>query len=306
MFVLALAAPLEFAQIHEPDAGTPIFRTGVSLVTIDAKVTARDGGDIPDLDASDFVIYDENEPRTPTHFARESAPIEVLLVIDISPSMRPHLNSLTPHAAEALGPLRAGDQAGLLVFAERNALIQPLTPEWKRLPGKIADTVFKDWLGRSTLVNEALVEAAKHLLSAPAKGRRSIVVLTDNKGAIGTIRDDQVVRQLHAADAVLNAILVGAETEPRVASRYSAPAATHPDVYRFAQATGGEVISGEQPDRALRRIVQQATTRYTLQYPTPEGSPGSFRKVRIELSPAARTRYPGAIVHARTGYEIPK
>ena len=44
------------ATAQSADTEPPIFRTGVSLVTIDAKVTARDGRDIGGLNAHDFVV----------------------------------------------------------------------------------------------------------------------------------------------------------------------------------------------------------------------------------------------------------
>jgi hypothetical protein len=55
----------------------------------------------------------------------------------------------------------------------------------------------------------------------------------------------------------------------------------------------------------LARIVRQIATRYSFQYAAPpKGQPGAFRRIRVELSPAAQRRYPGAVIQARTGYYV--
>jgi len=79
-----------------------------------------------------------------------------------------------------------------------------------------------------------------------------------------------------------------------------------PDVYRFVENTGGDVIAEEDPAGALGRIVRQIATRYSFQYSAPQAEPGSFRTIRVELTPAAQRRYPGAVVQARTGYYVEK
>jgi hypothetical protein len=210
-------------------------------------------------------------------------------------------------AGEALRQLRPGDRAGLFLFATKSSLVQPMTGEVATIPRLIANSIFKDTLGRATLVNEALVEAANYLKSTPVVGRRTIILVTDNEGARAEARDDEVVRALHGADAVLNAILVGAtDASTRMAARYQNPSAGQPDVVRFAKATGGDVATGEDPGTAFRNMIKRATTRYTLQYQAPGGEPGSFRKLRVELTPEARKAHPGAVVQARSGYEVAK
>lgn len=291
----------------EATGETPLFRTSVSLIRVDAQVKTRDGGDIGGLNETDFVVYDEDVPQNFAHFGRESEPIDVLLALDVSASMRKSLSRMSEKASEALGQLRAGDRVGVLLFATRSRLMQPLTTEIGSVPAKVTSSIFKDTLGQSTLVNEALAEAAHYLKSMRREGRRTIVVVTDNEVARDAMSDDQVLRELQSADAVLNAILLGQETEsqPRQGTMmYRNPANTPPDVLRFVKATGGDVMAGEDPAGALRRVIQSATTRYSLQYAAPPGTPGSFRRIRVELSPEAARQYPNAVVQARSGYNV--
>lgn len=307
--VLAMLAiaPLAAAQQTEPESAPPVFRLEVSLITVDAKVNGRDGADIGNLSASDFVIYDENQRQNPTHFGRESTSIDLLLVLDVSTSMRPFLLELTPRVTDALSPLRAGDRAGVMLFANRTQLVQPLTNDLVQVPRTTVNTIYKDGPGRTTILNDSLLSAARYLKEQPATGRRTIIVLTDNAAMSGAVSDDEVVRTLHSADTVLNAILMGVKGDiPKYTPGYRDPSSRKPDVARFVQATGGELVASDDPARALRRVVQQATTRYNLQYPAPGGDPGSFRHIRVELSGAAQARFPGAVVKARSGYDVPK
>lgn len=283
----------------------PVFRVGVSLVTIDAKVTGRNGRDIANLNANDFVIYDEGERRTVSNFGRESTPVEVLLVIDASPEMRPYLLDLTPHVMEALGPLRPGDRAGAILFGATSEVIAPLTTDLADVPRKVVNNLYKDRYGRGTLVNEALADAAAYLKREPAKGRRTVIVITNNRGVRSAVQDADVVRALQGADAVLNAIVIGEDAGPRTVLSAHAPGVLPPDVYRYARETGGDVVQAQDPAAALRQVIAAAMTRYSLQFPAPSEANG-YRRLRVELSSAAHARYPGATVQTRAGYEVPK
>lgn len=298
--VILFAAAIAAAQQPDPDVAPPVFRMEVSLITVDAKVTGPNGNDLNNLDASDFVVFDEGQRQKLTHFGRETTPLDLLLVIDDSTSMRPFLIELTPRVTDSLSPLRPGDRAGVMVFADRSELVQPLTDDLPLVPRTTVSTIYKSVRGQRTLLNDAILNAADYLKSQPATGRRTIIVLTGNYAEPGAVSDNDVIRALHAADAVLNVILIGAEP-----ARYN-QRNPRPDVTRFAAATGGDVVTGDEPALALRRVIQQATTRYSLQYPAPPGEPGSFRHIRVELGAAARARYSGASVQARSGYEVPK
>jgi hypothetical protein len=61
---------------------------------------------------------------------------------------------------------------------------------------------------------------------------------------------------------------------------------------------------GAAPAEALAPILKDLTTRYGFQYTPPPGEEGSFRKIRVELSPEAAARYPEAKIKARSGYTV--
>ena len=73
---------------------------------------------------------------------------------------------------------------------------------------------------------------------------------------------------------------------------------------RMAEKTGGDTINADKSGSAFTEAMHRRRSRYSLYYPTPEGKPGSYRSIRVELAPEAQQRYPGALVHARRGYRL--
>jgi VWFA-related protein len=273
-WILSALAPLLVGQTQD-EADRPIFRTEVSLVSVDAKVKARDGKNISGLTAEDFVIIDEGEAQKVTNFGREDTPIEALLVLDVSPAMRPFLLELTPRVSDTLTPLRKGDQVGVLLYATHSEVVQPLTSDLSLIPRRTVNTIYKDVLGQSALMNEALIQATELFKERPRAGRRTIIVITTNQGVRNKVPDDQVISAILGSDTVLNAIIVGeTEVQARTVGSFQNPHGTPPDVLRFAKSTGGDVVTGEAPAAALRRLMESATTRYSLQYPMPSGATG--------------------------------
>jgi VWFA-related protein len=297
--LFVLIAALSFAQDD-----TPVFRTEVSLVKVDAEVLDATGTGISGLRAGDFIVFDENQRQSIVDFGSESQPVRVLMLLDVSPSMSKWLADLGAKSTDALRRLRSGDEVALMGFATRSQLLQPLTTDTKVLGSQIISNIYKQTLGSETLVNEALVAAADYMASQPGKTRRAILIVTDNEGARRAVSDDQVVRALHAANVVLSAIIVGDSTSKYTQTRYVNPASGPPDVQRFVTETGGHVVTGTSPADALIPILKDLTTRYSFQYTPPAGEEGSFRKIRVELSPQAAARYPGANIKARSGYTV--
>lgn len=293
--------PLLLAAVAFAQDDVPLFKTGVSLVKVDVEVQDTSGVGIAGLTASDFVVYDEGQPQKIADFASESEPLRVLVLLDMSPSMSKWLRDLGAKSTEALRALRPGDQVALMGFASKADLIQPLTPETSSIGGLIIGNIYKQILGSETIVNEAILAAAKYMGSQPGK-KRAILIVTDNEGSRKTVSDDEVVRALHASNIVLSAILVGSGSPIYARARYGNPSMAPPDVERLVAETGGHVTKGAPPADALRPVLKGLTTRYNFQYTAPPAEDGTFRKIRVELTPQAATKYPGSTIKARSGY----
>src|SRR5216684_813813 len=97
----------------------PVFRAGVTLVRVDIEVTGSGNADLSDFTQRDFRIFDENQPQEIVHFGRESEPLDLLLLLDVSGSMRRSLEEVAAGARAALGRLHTGDRVALMLFSRR-------------------------------------------------------------------------------------------------------------------------------------------------------------------------------------------
>jgi len=83
----------------------PTFRTDVSLVHVDAEVT--DGTrTLSGFHQEDFVIKDNGQTQTILHFSQDEEPLDLILLFDISGSMRPKIAKVAASARTALSELR--------------------------------------------------------------------------------------------------------------------------------------------------------------------------------------------------------
>ncbi len=298
--LLSLALPI-FGQ--EP---VVTFRTEINLVKVDVRVSTPAGRNISSLTREDFLIFDEDAPQAVAHFASELEPLDLLLLLDVSNSMTRSLSAMAGKTREALAQLHDGDRVALMLFSTRSEVAQPLTEDFHQIQTQILGSIYKQSLGSGTLVNEALVMAAHYLQSEPPRGRRAILIVTDNQSARAAATSEQVLRALSDANITVNALVTGNSPQPPAANRYTDPTNTAPDVLQYTSRTGGEVLTGNSPAAGFRKIVESILTRYTVDYAAPATGSGYYRRIRVELSPNANARYPGAKVEARAGYYTTK
>jgi VWFA-related protein len=285
------------------DAPTATFRSGVSNVKIDVQVT-NNADLVRDLTLKDFLLFDQERQRELLFADRGAEPLSLVLLLDVSGSMRAHVESVAGVALESLRFLQVDDTVAVMVFGKRTKLRLPLTRDRSRVEMEIKEAVNDQDVGAETAINDAIVTASEYLVKEAPESRRAILILTDNLGMNIRNPDEKVVNRLLADNCVLNAIVVGNKhlpdrSNPRPTSD---PEATLPNVYYIAQETGGEAVQAEDASAAFPSMVERIRSRYSLQYKTPPGIEGAFRKIRIELTPAARIRYPDAKLRYRRGY----
>ncbi len=300
---LCLATLFFAVTYHAQDEKIPTFRTDTALVKVDAEVTTPTGASIGNLQPSDFVVTDEGSPQKLIDFAREGEPLRLVLLLDVSGSMRPKLAELARASSRALAALRPGDEVAVMLFSDGSRLVQPFTSDLGSIGHRIIDNVYQSGLGEDTLINDAVQAAAQYVQKSD--GRHAILIVTDNQSLRRLVSDQQTTRALQDANTVLNAIIVGDGT-PVPNGRYAPPDRAFPDVRNYTRLTGGEAVAEGKIGDVFERLVNKIRTRYFLQYTMPPGEPGSFRTIHVNLTPSAQTKYPGAVVHARQGYYIPR
>ena len=307
-----------FAQVPQVPvpAGAPqaVFRTGVSLVRVDIQVE-ENRKILRGLTRDDFIVTDEGVPQPVSQFGRESEPLTLVLVLDVSGSMHSYLIQIAATAQEALRHLLPGDRVAVMLFSLRTTIQEEFTDNHAVAARALNPKYFEGIdLGAGTAINSAILDAAEYVnreeqsLPAAKRGRRAILMLTDNFSLNYKVPDAIVIPALYSADTVFNAIVVGKghKPPPIAPGTYTNPDFTPADVFRIAEETGGEAIRVESAGKAFGEMLERIRTRYTLLYSAPPATPGTFRHIRVDLSPSARARYPQATLRYRSGYYVTK
>ncbi|MEO7145245.1 MAG: VWA domain-containing protein [Bryobacteraceae bacterium] len=298
-FILQLSS---MAAAQTP-GDSPVFRTGVADVRVDVQVTEHKRP-VMDLAAGDFIVTDNGAPEPIVYFGREREPLALALLLDVSGSMRKNLERMAATAKKALGYLTPGDRVAILIFGRRSKVHLPLTDNRAEAASAIASAMEDQSVGSGTNINPAVLDAANYLdEKAEPRWRRAILMVTDNLGLNYRSPDDVVIGRLLSADVVFNAIVVGRGIRPgpRRIGQYENPDFTPADVFKFAEWTGGEATKASGPV-PFTEMIERIRERYTLEYHEPEAKPREFRRITVNLTPAARARHPEAEVHARNGY----
>jgi hypothetical protein len=137
LFLYLLFAPVQdycaFCQAEEEKSTANTqssqslkIHVDVNLVTTDVTVA---GSDVPEFQADDFAIYDNNVSQNLTYFSHDQLPIAVALLIDSSGSIGKHLNELQIAALTALRRLKMEDQVALYSFAYNYKRLSNLTED---------------------------------------------------------------------------------------------------------------------------------------------------------------------------------
>jgi VWFA-related protein len=300
--------PLVFAVLASAQ-DAPTFRTGISLVHIDTEVTAADGRILGNLLKQDFRVFDERKEQKILYFACTDEALDLILLFDISGSMKPKVEEVADTAREGLRELRPGDRVSVMVFNTRSRVVLGFTENLERVEHAIRESVLAQPFGGGTMIQAAVDDAARRFLREPrTKRRRAVLIITDNIGQ-RTRREASVVRTFWEADAILSGLIVesrGMQTM-RTVGMIMGPQTLlmQAGMKGIAEKTGGDTIRAGESDTAFRDAMRRIRTRYSLYYAQPEAKAGDKRSIRVELSEDAEDRYPKARVRARVGYVVP-
>src|SRR5262245_24016557 len=100
------------------DNGVEPIRLGTSLVVLDAQVlNRRTGAVVGGLKREDFLIHENGVRQEITHFSQDKLPLSIILLLDLSGSVRPYVEQIRDGALQALSRLKPEDEVALLAFA---------------------------------------------------------------------------------------------------------------------------------------------------------------------------------------------
>lgn len=286
----------------------PTFRAEVALVHVDAEVV-EDGRILSGFNKDDFRVLDEGQPRPVLHFSAGDQALDLILLFDISGSMRAVVEAVSAAAHQALQELRPGDRVCVMVFNSRSRELAGFTEDLSAVQRTIEDDLLHLRFGGGTRIQDAVDAAALRVMHEPrSERRRAVLIITDNMG-VRTRREQSVVRDFWEADALLSGLIVSNKVFRTI---HTVGIVLGPQnllmeagMKGIAEKTGGEAIGARDAGTAFQESIHRIRSRYSLYYAQPDGKPGSRRRIQVELAGEAAKQHHNARVRARTGYVVP-
>lgn len=192
------------ASKPETSGQDPTFKSEVSMSRIDARVIDRDGHAVMGLLADDFVLRLDGKDLPVKNFANENTPIDILLLLDVSGSMEPHVERIAMAASQALTVLGDQDRVGIMVFDSRTRVRLPFRSNRGDVTRELNKLLDAERFNGGTLITSAMVDAARYVeREARPEARRAIVILTDDMTQDRT-DEGRVEAALRKAKAVMS------------------------------------------------------------------------------------------------------
>ena len=262
------------------------FRSETATVYIYATVQGRDGRLVPNLQQSDFTVFDNGREQPITVFDNARQKITLALMFDMSTSMDKVQGRLRVAATAFVDALWPEDRVRIGSFSDEVALSPWLTDD-KTILRRIVDEEL--WPGGGTPLWYALDAAMLSL--DKEKGRRVVLTFTDGKNAglpIGPLVT------FSSLDAVRDHADRGSYMIYAIGLQDAGLARELTDLAR--ETGGGHFVVGKRDDLAatFTRVVDELHHQYMIGFVQPEAD-GRTHDIRI----ATRT---GAEVRARTSY----
>jgi VWFA-related protein len=281
-----------------------VIRVDVNLVLVDTTVKTKSGQIMADLKKEAFELREDGVPQKLDVFSRDELPLDVALVLDLSDSIGPFLGPLRDAANTALGALKPEDEVALFTFSTEAELRVPFTHD----KSKIAQQINDFQVGGATNINDGIFVAAKYLLTAPPKGRRVIILISDDVGTdAGGQGTHDIVTETIASDAVLYNLKIPGYNPPATLFAASMiPGLVN--IRKVMDQTGGEIFDVKDVahlDAAFRALIERIKTRYTLGYYTnANGATGKPHKLDVRLASSFGKKGHDYVVLAKSGYYV--
>jgi VWFA-related protein len=270
----------------------------------------EDGRILTGFTKDDFRVLDEGKPQTIAQFSAGEQALDLILLFDVSGSMRVVVSAVASASRQALQELRPGDRVCVMVFNSKTREIAPFTSDLDAVRKTLEDDVLKLRFGGGTFIQAAVQNAALRFRTEPrGEHRRAVLIVTDNIG-MRTRSEMTVVRDFWESDALLSGLIISnkAFQALNTATMVMSPfmIAARAGMKGIAEKTGGDAINASVPGTAFQESMHRIRSRYSLYYAPPEGRPGSMRTIHVALTGEAAAQHPKARVRARTGYVVPK
>lgn len=307
LLCLVFVAAVADAQTSEPD---DVIRVDSDLVDLKVSVLRLNTlSPVAELQQSDFLILENGKPQEISFFAGESAPFDLVLLLDLSGSTSKKLKLVRNSARRFVEAARPIDRIAIVTFTDAIHVMSPLTLDREALKKAIKKI---EAPGGGTNFWDSLRFVLDHVLPAQNATRRSsVVAMTDGvdnalpgifgEGSKTTFAE--LLERVRASDVVLFPVYLDTEKEEvkRQRSTAMAYAMARESLTQLADTGGTKVYPAKDLkdlDAVYDQVIKDLGTVYSLGYRSNNTlRDGKWRSVAVQV-----VRRTGVIARTKRGY----
>jgi len=296
------------ALLAQKAANLVTFRVGAQMVLVPVTVTDHNGKTVEGLRAENFNILDNQKPQQIVSFGSEDAPCSVVVVLDISGSMRPILASAKEIARAFFGTANTDDEFLLLTVSSQPSALPGFTSDTAALESVVD---FARPGGMTALIDTVYLGLSR--MREARRPRKALLVLSDGMDNYSRYSQGELMRVALEADTQIYTIILDnpSGSVPGATVPFRPSLAAKPiDQARqrqgpslldqISEKTGGlhfHVRDGAQAKEAAIKVGQALRNEYLIGYQPPDsGTAGKWHRVRVGAN------VPKVNVYARAGY----
>ncbi|RPI28121.1 MAG: VWA domain-containing protein [Acidobacteria bacterium] len=293
----------------------PRFRIEASFIKVPVTVSDSHGRPIPDLGPRHFRVFDEGEERRIDNFVLDKSPVNVILLLDMSGSVRDEIEDIKDAAVSFSRIFDKEDRIAVMTFSDKVDLLQ----DWTNDGGKVRKSLKKAKAGYRTALFDALDHLGRNRFRGVA-GKKVIIVLTDGVDNESQTTFEAVLPRLVQADVALyivsrtRLVMPQIQREARVEFLNQVMKNILKDdedfvelyfreketaMQHLSESTGGRVLFplklSDLKD-SYEELARELKSQYLLTFRPPLESEKRFRSIKVACSD------PMAIVHHREQY----
>ena len=269
-----------------------VYRSQVNEVTLSAVVLDSKRHLVTNLAATNFAVFEDNQPQKITFFRREDIPVSIGIVVDNSGSMRSKRAAVTKAVLNLIQASNPQDEVFVVNFNDDSYLDQDFTNK-NDLLREALDRV--DSRG-GTALYDAVIASADHLAKGAKKEKKVLLVITDGVDNESRESLEQAIRKVQDDNGptIYTIGILGDEPGIKRAKRA---------LQSLSDQTGGVAFFPRdltEVDEISQEVAKDIRNQYTITYkPTNPRSNGGYRKVKVE---ARAPGYKDLQVRTRDGY----
>jgi Ca-activated chloride channel homolog len=210
LLVVSLHAQQTQPVTPEGDPSKFRFKSGVELINVTATVSDANGRFVPGLRQDDFIVYEDDQPVTVTHFDAERVPVSLGIAIDTSGSMAGNKIQEAQTALDHLlyDLLDTQDEVFLYRFSNTPVLLQT----WTRDRQQLSRALGRIEPNGGTAMYDAVAEAIPLTVKGQNR-KKALLVISDGNDTASATTVRGLQAQIRETETLVYAIGIDGEGE---------------------------------------------------------------------------------------------